>query len=64
MSTQEQEKIIKELRGKAIKITIADGVKVTDKVTKIDKKTVWEKAKRAGETINDDTLPTPHTAGA
>ncbi len=60
MTKQEQEKIIQELRNKAIKIEVADKAKVT----KIDKKTLWEKAKRAGETISDDTLPAPHTARA
>ena len=66
MSSAEQEKIIRELRKEALKIGGADKLGFADKpkATKLDKKTVWEKARLAGETISDDTLSTPHPAGA
>lgn len=60
MSDKEQEKIIQELRSKAVKVKVAE----TSPATKIDKQTVWKKAKKAGKTISDDSLSAPHPAGA
>jgi hypothetical protein len=61
MSTQEQEKIIKELREKTVKVEFGESAKTP---TKIDKKTVWVKAQKAAKTISDDDLPAGHPAAA
>ena len=56
MSTEEQEKIIAELRQKSVKIEFKEA---TD-TSKLDKKAVWAKAQKAGKTISDDDLPAGH----
>lgn len=60
MSTTEQERIIEALRSKAIKIKLGE----VKSGGKIDEKLVWAKAQKVGKTISDDSLFTPHTAGA
>lgn len=61
MSTKEQEKIIQQLRDKAIKVEFSEKPKGS---YKLDKNAVWEKAKKAGKTISDDNLPAPNPSAA
>lgn len=53
MSDQEQEEIIKRLREQVVKI---DTKKPTTP-NKVEEKEVIEKAKKAGETIDDNFIP-------
>lgn len=61
MSTAEQEEIIQKLRKKLFKVEFKSQPK---NKTKIDKKTVWIKAQKAGRTISDDDLLAEHSAEA
>lgn len=57
MSEQEQEKIIQQLREQVVKIN-------TEKPStpqKVEEKDVLEKAREAGDTVDDDTLPPTDT---
>ncbi len=63
MSTKEQEKIIKKLRDATVQITFTEELAQVGDL-KFDKKAMWEKAKKAGKTISDDSLSPPHTSGS
>lgn len=66
MSIKEQSETIKELRSRIVKLKTASSTvpSVKPQVDEISAKEVWEKAERAGKTISDDSLSTPHLVGA
>lgn len=51
------EEVIKELKSLVVEVKYAENTKA--KKSKLDKSSIWEKAKKVGEHLSDDTLPTP-----
>lgn len=51
------EEVIKELKSLVVEVNYAENNKA--RKTKLDKTSIWEKAKKVGEHLSDDTLPTP-----
>lgn len=54
-ATINSEKVIKELDSLVVKFNYSESIK--RKRTKLDKKSIWEIAKKVGEHLSDDTLP-------
>jgi len=55
MSDQEQDEIIRKLREQIVKVD----TKKPDKPNQVDEEEVIEKAKEAGDTINDNPISSP-----
>jgi hypothetical protein len=51
--SEEQKKLIKQLREKTLKVKVSDAGEVG---APINKDEAWKKAKKAGSTISDDNL--------
>ena len=63
IDSKHTEEIIKELRGLVVDVNYSDSV-APKKDGKLDKAALWEKAKRAGKHLNDDSASSPLPARA
>lgn len=57
------EAIIKELKGLVVDVNYSDSISAK-KSKKLDKSVLWEKAKKAGKHLNDDSTSSPIPARA
>jgi hypothetical protein len=56
-TTTNSEDVIKELKNLVIEVNYSENVKA--KRSKLDKTNIWEKAKKVGKHLSDDSLPVP-----
>lgn len=52
------EEVIKELKGLVIDVNYNEPIR-TSRPKKLDKTLLWEKAKKVGKHLNDDSLSSP-----
>lgn len=57
------EAIIKELKGLVVDVNYSDSIDAK-KSKKLDKSVLWEKAKKVGKHLNDDSTSSPIPARA